>query len=141
MCFVPSHQCCIKNEKHIFLSQQLLEITSDMFDFVFVFICVCVSTGTLAAGHFQEKFEASLRSLLSWRCLHLLRFKGRCDSATFSQPELTSCQCFMSRFYLMFLPYYILLFEKIWKNIHQVQIVGISGLFECGFSVRHPIFI
>lgn len=33
-------------------------------------------TGPLAAGHFQEKFEAPLRSLLSrWR-LHFLRFKG-----------------------------------------------------------------
>lgn len=37
-------------------------------------------TGTLAAGHFQEKLEASLRPLLPWRRLHLLRFKGRFHS-------------------------------------------------------------
>lgn len=40
----------------------------------------CFLTGTLAAGYFQEKFEASLRSLLSrWR-LHFLRFKGQFHS-------------------------------------------------------------
>lgn len=33
-------------------------------------------TGPLAAGHFQEKLEASLGPLLPWRRLHLLRFKG-----------------------------------------------------------------
>lgn len=37
-------------------------------------------TGTLAAGHFQEKLEASLGPLLPWRRLHLLRFKGRFHS-------------------------------------------------------------
>lgn len=41
------------------------------------FIFYSFKKGALAVGHFQEKSEAALRSLLSPRRLHFLRFKGK----------------------------------------------------------------